>query len=221
MNILKRTLDFVLDTIYPPKCIFCGCILKEGWICNECLVTLPYTTGDAIVQKFTYISKCLSPLYYEDKVRDAILRYKFFGEQAYSIYFSEILCNCIANELDTGDIDVISWVPLSRKRMRKRGYNQAKLMAVRISKELGIPGKELLRKIRNNPAQSGTSSAKERAVNVKGVYRARSGISLEGKHILLIDDVVTTGSTLSECARVLRIAGAEKIYCAALARHRD
>lgn len=221
MNILKKTANFVLDIFYPPKCIFCRSIIKEGWICDKCRATLPYVTGDALVQKFTYISKCIAPLYYENKVRDAILGYKFLNERSYHKYLGELVSNCVEKELDTGDIDVISWVPLSRKRLKKRGYNQSKLIADVVSKRLGIPGKPLLKKIRNNPAQSRTTSASERAVNVKGVYEVEKNAELEGKHILLIDDVVTTGSTLSECARVLRLAGAKKVYCAAVARHRD
>lgn len=216
-----KIIKFILDLIYPPKCVFCDSVINDDWICNECLVSLPYVTGDALVQRFTYVAKCLAPLYYEGKVREAILRYKFFGASAYSKYLGEVMSDCIENNLDTGDIDVISWVPLSRKRLKKRGYNQSKLLAERISCILGIPKADLLRKIRNNPAQSGTSSAAERAKNVQGVYAARRGASLEGKTVLLIDDVVTTGSTLSECARILRLAGADKVYCAAIARHRD
>lgn len=221
MNIIKTAVDFVLDTLYPPKCIFCRSILKKGWVCDKCLATLPYVKGEPMVQKFTYVAKCIAPLYYEDKVRDSILSYKFFGERAYSKYLSVIVGNCIENELDTGDIDVISWVPLSKERLKKRGYNQSELIAVRVAKSLGIPSKPLLKKIKNNTAQSRTTSASQRAVNIKGVYEVIKDVELEGKHILLIDDVVTTGSTLSECARVLRLAGAKRVYCAAIARHRD
>lgn len=81
--------------------------------------------------------------------------------------------------------------------------------------------KKTLVKIRNNPAQSKTKNAAQRSKNVIGAYRVNDKFDVRDKNILLIDDVVTTGSTLSECARVLRRAGANKVYCAAIARSKD
>lgn len=116
---------------------------------------------------------------------------------------------------------MISWVPLSKLRQHKRGYNQAKLLAEGIAKSVDLPLAPCLVKTRNNPAQSKTKSAAERSRNVVGVYRLKDKVDVKGKNILLIDDVVTTGSTLSECARILRKAGANKVYCATIARHLD
>lgn len=210
-----------LDLVYPPKCVFCEKVLKNGRICTDCLKDLPYTAGDAVSQKLPFIDSCIAPLYYEDKVRESILRYKFFGMQAYSAEYGEIMSEFIDNNLDCGSIDVISWVPLSRIRLRGRGYNQSQLVGSDISKRLGLPKKALLVKTGNNKPQSRTSSAAERAKNVSGMYRAADAEYVKGKTVLLIDDVVTTGSTLSECARVLKKSGAKCVYCAAIARHRD
>ena len=120
-----------------------------------------------------------------------------------------------------GDIDVISWVPLSKKRLRKRGYNQAQLLAETVSRELDIPAEATLVKTVDNPTQSGTKNAGERAKNVRGVYSTEDPKNIRGKAVLLIDDVVTTGSTLSECAKTLVNDGALYVYCAAIARHKD
>lgn len=213
--------DYILDLIYPRKCVFCGKVLDETDICSACAEKLPYTKGDEAFQKLAFIPKCVSPLYYEDAVRESFLRYKFAGVQAYAARYGLIMSECIENNLDCSAIDVISCVPLSKKRLRKRGYNQAQLLAKEISASLGIPFRPLLCKIKDNPAQSGTKSAKERANNVVGVYSIQANADIEGKTVLLVDDIVTTGATLSECARVLRKAGAGQVYAATLARKRD
>ncbi|MDO4815326.1 MAG: ComF family protein [Bacillota bacterium] len=216
-----KKFDRVLDWFFPSKCVFCRRVLDNRDICHECAAKLPYTTGDSISQKFNHVKSCVSPLYYDGVVREAILRYKFWGLQVYAHRFGLIMSDCIENNLDCGDIDVISWVPLSRKRLRKRGYNQAQLLAETVSDKLDIPCVPTLKKIVDNPAQSGTKSSDARKKNVKGVYAYDSAIDLNGKSVLLIDDVVTTGATLSECAKTLKDAGAIYIYCATVARGRD
>ena len=216
-----KPIKYLLDLIFPPKCVFCNKVLKDGSICATCERELPYTAGDAVSQKLPFIERCVAPLYYEGNVRESVLRYKFFGNQAYSARYGEIMSVCIDKELDCGSIDVVSWVPLSKKRLRKRGYDQAKLLADEISHRLSLEESPLLIKTGSNKVQSKTKNAAERSRNVSGMYRIADGAHVSGKTVLLVDDVVTTGSTLSECARMLRKAGAAKIYCAAIARHRD
>ena len=216
-----KILDFFLDLLFPPKCIFCGEVLESTNICNKCLEKLPYTKGDSTVQKLPFISKCVSPLYYDGVVRDAILRFKFNGKSNYAGAFAQIMAEYIENNLDCGDISVVSWVPLSRMRMRKRGYNQAQLLAEAIAKRLELPSAPCLVKIKNNTAQSKTTSAEQRRRNVAGAYKVCDPEFVKDKNILLIDDVVTTGSTLSECSRMLQLSGANKVYSASIARHKD
>lgn len=216
-----KILDYIVQLIFPWKCVFCDRVLENTDICTECEKSLPYTKGDSIYQKFPFIDKCASPLYYKDAVRKSIHRYKFGGCMAYRGRYSAIMSECAENNLDCGGIDMVSWIPLSRKRYRKRGYDQAKLLADGISKSLGLPCVKTLKKIRNNAAQSTTRDVTQRRANVTGVYCLADGADIAGKCILLVDDVVTTGSTLSEAARTLRKAGAKKIYCITLARHED
>lgn len=213
--------DRVLDWFFPSKCIFCRKVLDNTDLCEECASKLPYTKGDSISQKFPHIKTCVSPLFYDGEVREAILRYKFWGMAVYAHRFGLIIADCVENNLDCGDIDVISYVPLSRKRLRKRGYNQAQLLAETVSCELGIACVPTLKKPVDNPAQSGTKNSGERRKNVQGVYAADKKTDIAGKSVLLIDDVVTTGSTLSECAKTLKEAGALYVYCATIARSKD
>ena len=120
-----------------------------------------------------------------------------------------------------GAYDIITWVPLSRKRLRERGYDQARLLAKATAKTLGMPLTPTLYKQRNTQPQSGTGDAAKRRANITGAYRMKKGADVTGKRVLLIDDIVTTGSTLLECARVLGKAGAEQVVCATVARAAD
>ena len=216
-----KIFDYILSLIYPPKCVFCGTVIDKSDICEECEKTLPYTKGDSIYQKFPFVDKCISPLYYKDYVRRAVLRFKFAGCSCYSRRLGGIMSECAENNLDCGSIDMVSCIPLSRKRMHDRGYNQAELLAKEISKKIGVEYLPTLKKIRHNTAQSTIKDSKQRAANVIGAYRVIDAEEVKGKYILLVDDVVTTGSTVSECARILKKSGAKAVYCVTLARRED
>lgn len=216
-----KVFDYILSLIYPPKCVFCGTVIDKSDICEECEKTLPFTKGDSIYQKFPFVDKCISPLYYKDYVRRAVLRFKFAGCSCYSRRLGGIMSECAENNLDCGSIDMVSCIPLSRKRMHDRGYNQAELLAKEISKKVGVEYLPTLKKIRHNTAQSTIKDSKQRAANVIGAYRVIDAEEVKGKYILLVDDVVTTGSTVSECARILKKSGAKAVYCVTLARRED
>lgn len=216
-----KIFDYILSLIYPPKCVFCGTVIDKSDICEECEKTLPFTKGDSIYQKFPFVDKCISPLYYKDYVRRAVLRFKFAGCSCYSRRLGGIMSECAENNLDCGSIDMVSCIPLSRKRMHDRGYNQAELLAKEISKKVGVEYLPTLKKIRHNTAQSTIKDSKQRAANVIGAYRVIDTEEVKGKYILLVDDVVTTGSTVSECARILKKSGAKAVYCVTLARRED
>lgn len=211
----------LLDLLYPPRCTFCHCFVKSSAvaICDNCRKNLPYTTNGGR-QKADFVTVCVSPLYYEDDVRESLLRYKFHGATGYAKAYAPLIADCIREHLDQ-EYDLITWVPLSRKRLRRRGYDQAQLLAEAVATELDTMAVGTLKKIRNTAAQSQTGSAEKRRANISGAYRVMNPALVADKRVLLIDDIVTTGSTLSECARTLGLAGAERVICAAVARHRD
>ena len=161
-----KILDLIAHLLYPWKCVFCESVLKDTDICRECEEKLPYTVGDSAMQKFPFIDKCVSPLYYKDKVRASVHRYKFGGCSAYSRRYAALMSDCVENNLDCRSIDVISWIPLSKKRLRQRGYDQARLIAEEIAAKTGLPCRQLLQKVKNNSAQSLTRDAKQRRENV-------------------------------------------------------
>ena len=214
-----RLFDSILDWLFPSRCAFCRRLTQDrAALCPHCREKLPYT-GSAARQNFPHLDDCCSPLYYVDNVRSSLLRYKFGGASMYAAVYGEILAKCIdENHISC---DSITWAPLSRQRLRKRGYDQARLLAEATAKMLSIPCVPMLRKLRNNPAQSGTGSAEKRRQNVKNVYAALPDAPIRGRRILLVDDIVTTGATLSACAEVLRKAGAESVCAATLARRKD
>ena len=114
--------------------------------------------------------------------------------------------------------DLICWAPVSKRRRRKRGYDQGELLAREVAKRLGRECVPLLKKVRDTPAQSGLKDPSARRANVMGAYQVPHPALAAGKRILLVDDVVTTGETLSECAGTLLMAGAKEVFCVTLAK---
>ena len=218
---MGRLISGLLDLLFPPKCAFCRRLVKSNnnLLCPACRANLPYTE-DGGAQHGDFFRLCISALYYEDTVRQALLRYKFQGSSGYAGTFGRLLADCIRAEL-RGQYDLISWVPLSRERLRERGYDQAMLLAQAAALELQDVAVSTLDKVRNAEKQSGVGSAEKRRANISGAYRVADAELIQGRRILLIDDIVTTGATLSECARTLREAGAKDVVCATVARGRD
>lgn len=218
---MGRLISGLLDLLFPPKCAFCRRLVKSNnnLLCPACRANLPYTEdGDA--QHGDFFRLCVSALYYEDTVRQALLRYKFQGSSGYAGTFGRLLADCIRANL-RGQYDLISWVPLSRERLRERGYDQAMLLAQAAALELQDVAVSTLDKVRNAEKQSGVGSAEKRRANISGAYRVADAELIQGRRILLIDDIVTTGATLSECARTLLEGGASQVVCATVARGRD
>lgn len=209
MNVLSR----VLDLLYPPKCAFCRKLLSSGELgwCAACEKKVPYyderITGD-------YFSFCAAPLVYRDDVREAIHRFKFSGLDCYASVFAPLVAESV--RYHCAQADVLTWVPVSRARKRERGYDQAEALCRALGKQLGLPAVQLLKKTVDNKAQSNLDKLQRKA-NVLGVYGVFQPELLIGKRVLLVDDVVTTGATLSECSRVLLTAGAAEVTCAAIA----
>ena len=211
-----RLLDYVIGLLYPRKCPFCTKIIEEKLLyCSSCAKKLPYIPNQLQPRSFKYVDEAYSVFYYKDEVRDSILRYKFSALSAYSQVYGQFLRKCI----DENGIscDIISWVPLSRRRLRHRGYDQAKLLAKECADYFGEECKALLFKVRHNKAQSGLSDASARKTNVKNAYVFKSDTDIRSKTVLLLDDVVTTGSTVSECAKMLKQAGAARVIVLSVA----
>ena len=208
---------YVLDILFPRRCPFCGKVTDGGaLLCAKCKDNLP-VTGEHPVVEGTF-GRCASPLYYEDAVREALLRFKFRGGLGSTDCFGDLLCSCAA-EAFPGEFDTVSWVPVSDKRRRERGFDQSFELCRAACRHWGVEPTPTLRKTVHTKPQSGIDDAAERRANVLGVYEAIAP-NVWGRKILLVDDILTTGATLTECARVLRENGAAEVVCLTLGRKR-
>ena len=209
----------MLDLLFPPKCPFCGCIVeRQGGLCPECEKELSWTQEAETCWQLSSSVRCAAPLWYEDLAREGLLRYKFRGASGSAAALGELAARCAAEQF-SGEFDTVAWVPVSRKRLRRRGYDQSALLAREACRLWDTRPAALLRKQTDNPAQSGLKDAAARRANVLGVYEAAPQAA--GRRILLMDDICTTGATLLECARVLTDAGAEQVVCVTVARTRE
>lgn len=211
----------LLDLLFPPKCPFCQRILDDprAPLCQLCQSRLPWLEGRAGQRRVDFTGGCFSPLAYRDLVPEAIHRYKFSRVRALGRPFAALMAQCLDDQRLEG-VDLICWAPLSKKRLRERGFDQAELLAREVGRLLSIPAVPVLQKTRNTAPQSGLEDESARRANARGVYRLASGAALEGKQVVLVDDVVTSGSTLSECAALLRQGGARQVFCLTLAQAR-
>ena len=210
-------LHALLDLLYPPRCPFCARILERGEdrICALCQQDLPWTDGPGPAVEGCEL--CLSPLRYRDRVRDAVHRYKFRGGAARAELFGELMDRCLHDRWDS-PVDLVTWVPLHPRRKKRRGYDQAELLARRAAELRGTPAIPTLEKVRITGTQSQQNTEADRRANVEGAYRALPGLDLTGKRVVLVDDVVTTGSTLAQCAACLRSAGASEVVALTFAQ---
>lgn len=206
----------VLDLLFPPKCAFCRRVLKWGQkgVCQGCW---DKAAGEYSQIRGTFCARCVVSLSYQGNVKNAIRRFKFGDQPGLASGFGKIMARTIGQEL-AGTYDLISWIPVSEKRLRQRGYDQAMLLSEAAALELRDVALETLRKTQDNTQQSTIRDPKLRKSNVKNVYEATDPDLIRGKRILLIDDVITTGATMEEAARTLLRAGASQVVGAALAR---
>jgi len=222
----RRGWHAVLDYLLPPRCVLCGQPCGAVCICAGCRADLPWhgphclrcalplgSAKDEIcgacIQKSPPFTRTVCPLRYDFPADRLVQAFKFKRQLASGRVLSHLLCEAVTlHETDLPDMLVP--VPLHRWRVLKRGFNQAGEMAAYAGTMFRIPLlASALRRRRNTPAQSGLSR-KQRRKNLRGAFHWRGGVK-PGRHIALIDDVMTTGATLSECARVLKSAGARRV----------
>ena len=209
--------EWILNLIFPPRCFLCGKILKDGEknICEKCADVMPRLLNSECRRDIKNVTLCMAPFQYKDELRESLHRYKFNGAAAYGRIYAEF----IVKSIDENAIicDIISWVPLSKRGFRKRGYDQAELIARALAERLGLPCESLLLKTRDTKRQSLLTDRGERQRNVSGAYCVAPNENVFAKRVLLVDDIVTTGSTLAECARVLKNNGCLEVYGVAAA----
>ena len=213
---LHRIYRYWIDWLYPNVCPCCGKYIDHNAdFCAECKSGItPYRGNDRIAEADGFAAYCV----YDGHIKGAILEFKKerCGNSYYA--FARGIAEAVEKTAFARDIDIIVPIPSSEKAMKERGYNQTELIAQELRYLIGVPYRKILVKTKETKVQK-RLGMHERAENVSGAFAVSDKAGdIAGKRLLVIDDVCTTGSTLSEAAKVLRAAGAGKIYTSAFAK---
>ena len=227
-NPLVRLGLSALDVLFPPQCVGCG---KYGsFLCPVCesglsrlehpyceICAQPVPTGGLCrlcATKLPAIDGIRAPFLMEGTLREAIHSLKYRNLRAAAPTLGQLLAQYMESITVLGDVLVP--VPLHKRRLRDRGYNQSELLAKEVGKRMCLPVMEaLIIRTRNTPPQV-SLSWEDRIQNVEGSFACVG--NAQGQRLIVVDDVVTTGSTVSACAAVLKAGGAESVWGLALAR---
>lgn len=220
---------YLLDLIFPPRCVVCQRV--GTWLCAECMSRLPYVVepicrrcgmplqNDRLCKRCRTsplrIEKIDSVLLFEGAVRHAVHHLKYRNGKTLAEPLGKIMSTWLNDHPQKTDL--IAPVPLHPDRLRQRGYNQASLLARALARNTGIPMSDnSLARVRNTKSQM-RLAAEERRHNVSNAFHCRDE-RVNGRQVLIIDDVCTTGATLEACADALHEAGAARVQALTLAR---
>ena len=208
-------IEELLNIIFPKKCIYCK-KQGEGYLCSSCFCALKGKS------KITFIkNKEYNYLIYVDKykgnMRYQMHNFKFYEKAYYYEYFIKLVLENQKIEKLLKSFDLIVPVPMLKKKKLQRGYNQTELLANELSKRIKVNVSECLIKAKENKTQSMLTKV-ERFKNVEDVFKLANNMDIMNKRIILIDDIFTTGATISSCAHVLKEAGASRICVLVIAK---
>ncbi|MBE6312010.1 MAG: ComF family protein [Bacteroidales bacterium] len=228
---MKKWTEHLMNLLYPRLCVACGDVLEmnERHVCTRCLYHLPKT--DFHLQRGNEVEQMLSAWFPVERAsaffffqkgspfQKLLHELKYKGQKDIGIVFGSYIGSDFVLSGTFADVDMIVPVPLHPKKLKKRGYNQSECIAKGIAEKLSKPmeTKHLVRTVAN-PSQTTTFNAEERRRNVENIFAVVETSVFEGKHVLLVDDVLTTGATVASCAaEILKSAGA-RVSVVVLAR---
>ncbi len=206
---MRNLLGSLLDLIFPPRCEICRKGSKEV-LCSECFQQIKFMKPHLGIHSVSV---------YEGPLRSAIHRFKFKKRKRLAEPLGILLVEYLSSSpaVEMKEVDVIIPVPLHRKRLRERGFNQSELLAQVVSRYYEIPVASALERTINTKAQFDLPRT-ERFKNISGAFKVSDIKSVYNKRVLLLDDIYTTGSTIAECSKVLSRAGARRIEILTLSR---
>lgn len=201
-DILDYVIEGILEVIYPMdlRCIICK-EESEG-ICKKCLKDITFCGKEEL---------CIG--YYKGVLKQLILKLKYKKD----FVAGEILINLIKDKLVECDNYYLTYIPMTKNKIRQRGFNQCEYIARRLSKIANLKSENTLIKVKETKNQK-TLIKEERIKNLIGAFKVREGINVENKNYIIIDDVITTSATVNEAKRVLKNNGANKIKILTLAK---
>lgn len=221
--------------LFPRRCPVCQEVVEDRGerACSICRTRLPYIRGPVclkcgkplLLEEQEYCQDCgrkrrwsdcgRAPFLYDKVMRKSIAGYKYGGRREYAAFYAEEILRKCAGEMRGWKGEVFVPIPLHSSRRRKRGFNQAELLAKELSKRSGIPTDAgLLKRVKKTHAQKELND-QERLTNLKNAFSVRKG-KVPYKNIILVDDIYTTGSTMDTAAKVLKEHGAQKVYFACI-----
>lgn len=212
-----KTIRRLLRLLYPARCPYCGRVIEpfqEG--CRDC-VSKNSAQSEAFWINHPFLGNgnreilCCGPWFYMDKPKKAVLDFKFHRRREYAEPFGVSMARSVKENFPQVSPDLVCEIPLSKSRKRERGYDQSRLLAKELARNLKIPYAGLLEKSKGNHIQHELPLTR-RWENVKGVYRLKKNAQVKGKTILLCDDIVTSGATMWEASGELLKHGAEAVY---------
>lgn len=223
---MTRLFRYILDIFYPNRCPCCMKVIKwDDLLCDGCIKKLedisaelcPYCgKKQCICKNGLHYDRCISLCYYDGIVKDGIINLKLNNATNFAQYFAEKLCSHINEENLVDTIDFVTSVPMTDLKKARRGYNQAELFAKLTADILNKEYKgNVLIKTDKHLSQH-TLSAHQRRESVKGAFAAND-INIKNSTVLLCDDIITTGSTLDECAILLKKMGVKTVICVTMA----
>ncbi|MCH5585290.1 ComF family protein [Shimazuella sp. AN120528] len=199
-----------LSPIHPPICEICFRPLDDDMnVCGDCL----QISHRDRVQNVSAVS-------YTSKTKKVLARFKYLGDEGYAKYIGTIMCDTVEKHYSPIPFTLITSVPLHQNRIKERGFNQSQLLAEQIGKSLGLPAPSLLERIKASPPQAnlGRNARIQSLRDCFGIQPDKMQLDFTSQTILLVDDVYTTGTTIRECAKILRHAGAQTVYAVTFAR---
>lgn len=229
-GIMSELKNNLLNLFFPPKCVGCGVL--GSLFCDDCKADILTVSGQTcpmcnkISPKGKFCSRCrpktalsgiASACYFrEGTIKEAIHSFKYENVHSLSIDLSRLLIDLLGREKIS--FDVICFVPITKKREGWRGYNQAEILAQAVADHFQTLLVPALKKVKETKTQVGLPK-KKREQNLKDAFKFKGKKDqIQGKRILLVDDVVTTGTTLNECGRALKSAGAREIWAITIAK---
>lgn len=226
----KQLKAFVLDLFFPNRCPLCGNVIN--WkieYCNSCYDELPYT-GDELCHECgneissctchdseRFFSRCYAAFYYQGSAKGGVIYLKNTKNDVFPRLFADKTAEDIKADAFISKADCIVPVPMSKLKLRRRGFNQAEVLADALGERLGIPVyRQALIKSESVVAQH-KLSANRRKSNAARLYSAGNAAEIKNKTVIIVDDVMTTGSTINSCAEILLEMGANSVIAAVAA----
>jgi ComF family protein len=222
-TLLNKIFSKILTLFFPNHCLICNKLTSNKYFCKDCKepeqikVKLCPNCGSPLKHcsckfYFYYFDKIITCFEKANEAETAFYSFKFGQNLSGASYFGEIMAERVSKAFKGAKIDYITSVPMHSHQKLSRGYNQSELLARKIAKINHLKYKSLLIKPKATPIQHKTSSIAERFDNVRDTYKIKNDRIVKNKTILLVDDIMTTGATISECARQLKLSGCERVY---------